>query len=55
MKKSVLMGGFVVALTLSVGVAGEPLKSGIPVGGNTKPFHPLNVTGPEKDNKHCLV
>ena len=55
MQKCLLMGGLVVALTLSVSVAGETLKSGIPVGGNTKPFHPLNVTGPDKDSKHCLV
>jgi hypothetical protein len=55
MKKCLVMGGLVVALTLSVGVAGETLKSGIPVKGNVKPFHPLNVTGPDKDQKQCLV
>jgi hypothetical protein len=55
MKQRLLMGGFVVALTLSVGVAGETLKSGLPVGGRTSPFHPLNVTGAKKDKKHCLV
>jgi len=55
MKKCLVTGGLVVALALSVGVAGEPFKSGIPVGGSTKPFHPLNVTGPDKDNKQCLV
>ena len=56
MKQRLLAGGIVVvALAFSVGVAGEPLKSGLPVGGKTSPFHPLNVTGAQKDKKHCLV
>lgn len=56
MKQRLLVGGFVVAaLTFSMGAAGEPLKSGIPVGGRTSAFHPLNVTGAQKDKKHCLV
>jgi len=56
MKARLLMGGVVLAaLALTVSEAGEPLKSGIPVGGNTSPFHPLNVTGAAKDKKHCLV
>ena len=55
MRKSFVIGGVLVALTLSVGVAGEPLKSGIAVGGRTSPFHPLNVTGASKDMKNCLV
>jgi len=45
----------VVALALSACDAGDALKSGIPVGGRTSAFHPLNVTGPHKDEKQCLV
>ena len=56
MKARVFAGGIaLVALTLTVSGAGESLKSGIPVGGRCAPFHPLNVTGPDKDNKQCLV
>ncbi|MBI1832612.1 MAG: hypothetical protein HYR84_14320 [Planctomycetes bacterium] len=56
MKPRLLMGGVVLAaLALTVSEAGEPLKSGIPVGGRTSPFHPLNLTGASKDKKNCLV
>jgi hypothetical protein len=56
MKQCLLLGGFVVAaLTLSVGTAGETLKSGIPVNGRTSPFDTLNLTGPDKDKSLCLV
>lgn len=56
MKTRVLTGGLVIAaLTLSVGLAGEPLKSGIPVDGKTSPFNTLNLTGPDKDKSLCLV
>lgn len=55
MNLRLLAGGFVVAALAFTGVAGEPLKSGLPVGGRTSPFHPLNVTGGQKDKKHCLV
>jgi hypothetical protein len=44
------------ALAMSAsGGGGEPLKSGPQVGGRCSPFHPLNVTGPHKDEKQCLV
>ena len=36
-------------------VAADALKSGPQVGGRCSPFHPLNVTGPHKDEKQCLV
>jgi hypothetical protein len=37
-------------------VAGEPLKSGPPVGKNIPgPFHPLNITGASAGKKNCLV
>ncbi len=56
MKQRLLLGGVVMAaLALTVGTAGEPLKSGIQVGGRTSAFHPLNVTGESKDKKNCLV
>lgn len=56
MKQCLYAGGIVVAaLALSVSFAGESLKSGIAVGGSCSPFHPLNITGPHKDNKQCLV
>lgn len=56
MKHRFLAGTVVIAmLAISACDAGDALKSGIPVGGNTRPFHPLNVTGPHKDNKQCLV
>ena len=56
MKHRFLAGAVVVAvLAISAAGAGDDFKSGIPVGGNAKPFHPLNITGPDKDNKQCLV
>ena len=56
MKHRFLAGAVVLAvLAISACDAGDALKSGIPVGGSARPFHPLNVTGPHKDNKQCLV
>jgi hypothetical protein len=56
MKQRFAVGAFAVAaLVLSTAVAGDALKSGIPVGGRPSPFHPLNVTGAKAGNKHCLV
>jgi hypothetical protein len=56
MKNRFAVGALVLAaLAISVCDAGDALKSGIPVGGRTSPFHPLNVTGPHKDEKQCLV
>jgi hypothetical protein len=56
MKTRLLMGGLVIAaLTLPVGLAGEPIKSGLPVDGKTSPFNVYNVTGPDKDKTLCLV
>ena len=56
MKHCFAVGAFAVAaLVLGTAVAGDALKSGIPVGGRTSPFHPLNVTGAKAGNKHCLV
>jgi hypothetical protein len=55
MKKLLCVGLTVVALAISAGTAGEPLQSGIPVGGRTSAFHPWNVTGDAKDMKNCLV
>ncbi len=40
---------------VSVGVADNPVKSGPQVGQVVPgPFHPLNVTGPNAGEKHCL-
>lgn len=56
MKRRFAVGAFaVVAVVLSTAVAGEALKSGIPVGGRPSPFHPLNVTGADAGKKQCLV
>ncbi len=56
MKQRFAVGAFaVVALVLGTTVAGEALKSGIPVGGRPSPFHPLNLTGGQAGKKHCLV
>ena len=56
MKNHFAVGAFAVAaLALSSVMAGDSLKSGIPVGGSPKPFHPLNVTGAQAGKKHCLV
>jgi hypothetical protein len=51
------MGAFAMAVLAVAGaVAGESLKSGPAVGKNLPgAFHPLNVTGSEAGNKHCLV
>jgi hypothetical protein len=43
----------VVALSATAGA--DALKSGPQVGGRCTPFHPLNITGPHKDEKQCLV
>lgn len=49
-------------LTIGVGTAGEPLKSGPAVGEaiyskdlGRGPFHPLNCNGAAAGKKHCLV
>ena len=57
MKHRMAMGVFAMAVLAVAGaVAGDSLKSGPPVGKNIPgPFHPLNVTGSEAGNKHCLV
>jgi len=56
MKPRFLAGAVVAAvLAISACDAGDAFKSGLPVGGKTKPFHPLNITGPHKDEKQCLV
>ncbi len=56
MKHRFAVGAFAVAaLVMTSAVAGEALKSGIPVGKKVSPFHPLNVTGKFADTKQCLV
>jgi hypothetical protein len=56
MKHRFVMGAVAMAaLAFSACDAGDALKSGLPVGGRTTPFHPLNVTGDSKDKKNCLV
>ena len=56
MQQRLFLGGVVLAaLALSVGVAGQPLKSGVPVGDSCTPFDPLHLTGEGKDTKRCLV
>ena len=57
MKHRIILGAFTLAIlaTASV-VAGDALKSGPPVGKNIPgPFHPLNITGAQAGEKHCLV
>jgi hypothetical protein len=57
MKHRIAMGIFTVAVLAVTGVlAGDSLKSGPAVGKNIPgPFHPLNVTGSQAGEKHCLV
>ena len=57
MRKCMVLGAFALtAVALSTVVAGEPLKSGPPVGKNIPgPFHPLNITGASAGKKNCLV
>jgi hypothetical protein len=56
MKNRFAVGAFAIAaLVLSSAIAGGTLKSGLQVGESPKPFHPLNVTGPEAGQKQCLV
>jgi hypothetical protein len=56
MKQCLTAGALVAAaVVLSTAVAGDALKSGLPVGGSPTPFHPLNVTGPFAGQKQCLV
>ena len=57
MKHRIILGAFTLAIlaTASV-VAGDALKSGPAVGKTIPgPFHPLNVTGAQAGEKHCLV
>jgi len=57
MKKVIALGLFTVTLVAISGlIAGESLKSGPQVGKQLPgPFHPLNATGAQEGNKHCLV
>ncbi|MFO0969339.1 MAG: hypothetical protein U0793_27600 [Gemmataceae bacterium] len=56
MKKRFILGAFAVMALASAGVvAGDALKSGLPVGGSPTPFNPLSVTGPFEGKKQCLV
>ena len=61
MKNRIAMGVIAIAvLTVAVGTAGEPLKSGPAVGEaiynkDRGPFHPLNCTGASAGQKNCLV
>jgi len=57
MKHRMVAGVFTFAALLVVGAsAGEALKSGPQVGKDLAgPFHPLNCTGAQEGNKHCLV
>ncbi len=57
MKHRMVVGVLSVALLAVASVtAGDALKSGPQVGKNLPgPFHPLNCTGANADEKHCLV
>ncbi len=56
MKHCLTAGALVAAaVVLSTAVAGDALKSGLPVGGSPTPFNPTNVTGPFAGTKQCLV
>jgi hypothetical protein len=63
MKRRIAFGIIAIAaLTVTVGTAGESLKSGPPVGEpiyskalGRGPFHPLNCTGASAGKKNCLV
>lgn len=57
MKYRMAAGVIMCAALMVVGVsAGQALKSGPQVGQSLPgPFHPLNCTGAEEGNKHCLV
>jgi hypothetical protein len=56
MRNCLALGAFALtAVALSTAVGGESLKSGLAVGDNPTPFHPLNVTGPYAGKKQCLV
>ena len=57
MKHRIIMGAFTLAILATASlVAGDALKSGPPVGKNIPgPFHPLNITGAQAGEKHCLV
>ena len=57
MKYRIVAGVLATAALVVAGVtAGDALKSG-PQEGKTipGPFHPLNITGAQAGNKHCLV
>jgi len=56
MKSRYVVGAFALAMLASAGaLAGDALKSGIPIGGSPSPFNPLSVTGPFEGKKQCLV
>lgn len=56
MRNCITAGALVAAaVVLSTAVAGDTLKSGLPIGGTPTPFHPLNCTGPFAGEKQCLV
>jgi len=57
MKHRMVAGVITAAVLVVAGAtAGEALKSGPQVGKSLPgPFHPLNVTGKQAGNKHCLV
>lgn len=56
MKKRFIMGAMAVMTLAAAGaLAGDALKSGLPVGGSPTPFNPLSVTGPFEGKKQCLV
>jgi hypothetical protein len=57
MKHRMVAGVFTVAVLVVAGAtAGEALKSGPQVGQQIPgAFHPLNCTGAQAGNKHCLV
>jgi hypothetical protein len=56
MKYRIVAGLIAAAMVVAVGTAGDALKSGPQVGKKLAgPFHPLNCTGGQAGNKHCLV
>jgi len=42
-------------LALQGAAGGEALRSGLPIGGKTKQFDVLDVTGPSKGKQTCYV
>lgn len=56
MKNRFVVGAIGFAILASAGaMAGDALKSGVPVGGTPGAFNPLSVTGPFEGTRQCLT